>query len=53
MMCTGDPGCEGKPEVFIAGTQTKTDAAHGELTDEPTRDSIKQQLQAFELLVRR
>lgn len=35
-----------KPEIFVGGAQNKLDPEKG-LTDEPTRDIIKQQLAAF------
>jgi chromate reductase len=43
----------GKPEVFVTFAQNKIDEKTGELKDEPTRDMIKQQLAAFEKLIRR
>jgi len=36
-----------RPEIFIGLVQNKADAAKGELTDQPTRDIIKQQLAGF------
>jgi chromate reductase len=41
-----------KPEIFVGGAQNKLDAEKG-LTDEPTRDIIKQQLAAFEKFIAR
>jgi chromate reductase, NAD(P)H dehydrogenase (quinone) len=41
-----------KPEVFIGGAHTKFDAA-GKLTDEPTRDFIKQLMAALDVWTRR
>jgi chromate reductase len=41
-----------KPEVFVASVQTKVEPSHGELTDEPTRNLIRQQLEAFVSFVR-
>ncbi|MBI2714818.1 MAG: NAD(P)H-dependent oxidoreductase [Rhizobiales bacterium] len=37
----------GKPEVFVNYAAKKIDEKTGELTDEPTKDMIKQQLAAF------
>lgn len=36
-----------RPEVMIAAAKGKFEEAHGELTDEPTRGLIKQQLAGF------
>jgi chromate reductase len=36
-----------RPEIFIGGVKGKVDEAKGELTDEPTREIIKQQLAGF------
>ena len=41
-----------KPEIFVGGAQNKLDPEKG-LTDEPTRDIIKQQLAAFEKFIAR
>jgi chromate reductase len=41
-----------KPEVFVAGAKGKFDEASGQLSDEPTRGMIKQQLAAFAQFVR-
>jgi chromate reductase, NAD(P)H dehydrogenase (quinone) len=41
-----------RPEVFIGSAQTKFDGDL-KLTDQPTRDIIKQQLAGFEALIRR
>jgi chromate reductase len=41
-----------KPEVFIGAAHTKFDAA-GKLTDEPTREFIKQLMAALDVWVRR
>jgi chromate reductase len=41
-----------KPEVFIGAAHTKFDAA-GKLTDEPTREFIKQLMVALDAWVRR
>jgi chromate reductase len=37
----------GRPEIFIGSVQTKVDAEKGVLTDEATRNIIKQQLAGF------
>ena len=37
----------GKPEVFVNFAAKKIDEKTGELTDEPTKDIIKQQLAGF------
>ena len=37
----------GKPEIFIGMAQNKVDAEKGVLSDEPTRNIIKQQLAGF------
>jgi chromate reductase len=42
-----------KPEVFIAVSKTKVDEEKGILTDQPTRDIIKQQLAAFATFIGR
>jgi chromate reductase, NAD(P)H dehydrogenase (quinone) len=42
-----------RPEIFIGSAQTKVDAAKGELTDEPTREIIRQQLAGFETFIKR
>jgi chromate reductase len=36
-----------KPEIFVGGVKSKVDEAKGVLTDEPTREIIKQQLANF------
>ena len=36
-----------RPEIFIGSSKGKFDEAKGELTDQPTRDIIKQQLEGF------
>ena len=36
-----------KPEIFVGGVKAKVDEAKGVLTDEPTREIIKQQLAGF------
>lgn len=41
-----------RPEVMIAAVQSKVAPNHGELTDEPTRAMIVQQLSAFDTFVR-
>jgi chromate reductase len=41
-----------RPEVFVGAAQTKFDADL-KLTDQPTRDIIKQQLEGFEKFIRR
>jgi chromate reductase len=41
-----------RPEVFVGSAQTKFDADL-KLTDQPTRDIIKQQLEGFEKFIRR
>src|SRR5258708_33007783 len=43
----------GKPEVIITFAAKKFDATTLELTDQPTSDMIKLQLEAFEKFVRR
>jgi chromate reductase, NAD(P)H dehydrogenase (quinone) len=43
----------GKPEVIVTFAAKKFDEKTLELTDQPTRDMIKQQLEAFEKFVRR
>jgi len=42
-----------KPEIFVGGVQNKVDAEKGELTDQPTRDIIKQQLEGFAAFIQR
>lgn len=41
-----------RPEVMIAAAKGKFEESHGELTDEPTRGLIKQQLAAFADFIR-
>jgi chromate reductase, NAD(P)H dehydrogenase (quinone) len=36
-----------KPEIFVGNVKAKVDEAKGELTDEPTRTIIRQQLEGF------
>lgn len=43
----------GKPEVFVNFAAKKIDEKTGELTDEPTKDVIKQQLAAFAKFIQR
>src|ERR1022692_1324854 len=43
----------GKPEVFVNYAAKKIDEKSGELTDEPTKDIIKQQLAAFAKFIKR
>jgi chromate reductase len=43
----------GKPEVIVTFAAKKFDEKTLELTDQPTRDMVKQQLEAFEKFVRR
>lgn len=43
----------GKPEVFVNFAAKKIDEKTGELTDEPTRDIIRQQLAAFATFIKR
>jgi len=43
----------GKPEVFVNYAAKKIDEKTGELTDEPTKDIIKQQLAAFAKFITR
>jgi chromate reductase len=43
----------GKPEVFVNFAAKKIDEKTGELTDEPTKDIIKQQLAAFAKFIKR
>jgi chromate reductase len=42
-----------RPEIFVGAVQSKVDAAKGELTDQPTRDIIKQQLAGFAKFIAR
>src|SRR5579863_570675 len=42
-----------KPEVFIGAASTKVNEQTGELTDEPARNFIKQQLAAFATFIAR
>lgn len=43
----------GKPEVFVNFAAKKIDETTGELTDEPTREIIRQQLAAFARSIKR
>jgi chromate reductase, NAD(P)H dehydrogenase (quinone) len=43
----------GRPEVFINFAPKKIDEKTGELTDEPTKDIIRQQLAAFAKFIKR
>ena len=43
----------GKPEVFVNFAAKKIDEKTGELTDQPTKDIIKQQLAAFVKFIKR
>ncbi|MSO67168.1 MAG: NAD(P)H-dependent oxidoreductase [Pseudolabrys sp.] len=43
----------GKPEVFVNFAAKKVDEKTGELTDEPVKDIIKQQLAAFAKFIKR
>jgi chromate reductase len=43
----------GKPEVFVNYAAKKIDEKTGEITDEPTKDIIKQQLAAFAKFIKR
>lgn len=43
----------GKPEIFVNFAAKKIDEKSGELTDEPTKDIIRQQLAAFAKFVKR
>jgi chromate reductase len=43
----------GKPEVFVNFATKKIDEKTGEITDEPTKDIIKQQLAAFAKFIKR
>jgi chromate reductase len=43
----------GKPEVFVNFAAKKIDEKTGALTDEPTRDIIRQQLAAFAKFIKR
>jgi len=36
-----------RPEIFVGNVKSKVDEAKGEITDQPTRDIIKQQLEGF------
>jgi len=42
-----------RPEIFIGSSKGKFDEAKGELTDQPTRDIIKQQLEGFAKFIAR
>jgi len=42
-----------RPEVFVAAVRSKVDEASGKLTDEPTRDIIRQQLAGFATFIGR
>jgi chromate reductase len=42
-----------KPEVFVTMAKSKVDEASGKLTDEPTREIIRQQLAAFATFIGR
>jgi chromate reductase len=48
-----DAAVMNKPEVMIGQITTKVDAGTGELTDQPTRDFIATQLEAFAAFARR
>lgn len=41
-----------KPEVFVSKVQSKVDETTGEITDETTRDFVRQQLRAFAQFIR-
>jgi len=41
-----------RPEVMVANAEDKIDETTGELTDEPTRELIREQLAAFADFVR-
>jgi chromate reductase len=43
----------GRPEVFVSFANKKIDEKTGELTDQPTKDIIKQQLAAFAKFIER
>jgi chromate reductase, NAD(P)H dehydrogenase (quinone) len=43
----------GKPEVFVSFAAKKFDEKTLELTDQPTRDMVKLQLEGFEKFARR
>ena len=43
----------GRPEVFVSFAAKKIDEKTGELTDEPTRDIIRKQLEAFAKYIER
>jgi chromate reductase len=43
----------GKPEVFVTFSAKKFDEKTLELTDQPTRDMVKLQLESFEKFARR
>ena len=43
----------GKPEVLVTFAAKKFDEKTLELTDQPTRDIVKQQLAGFEKFIRR
>ena len=42
-----------KPEIFVGGVQNKVDAQKGEISDQATRDIIKQQLAGFAKFIER
>jgi chromate reductase len=42
-----------RPEIFINSAKGKFDEAKGELTDQPSRDIIKQQLEGFAKFIAR
>jgi chromate reductase len=47
MMIFLDAYAFNKPEIFVGGVKSKVDEAKGVLTDEPTREIIRQQLAGF------
>jgi chromate reductase len=48
-----DASMFGKPEVFVSFAAKKFDEKTLELTDQPTRDMVKSQLEGFEKFARR
>jgi chromate reductase, NAD(P)H dehydrogenase (quinone) len=42
-----------RPEIFVGSVKSKVDEAKGELTDQPTKDIIKQQLAGFAKFIAR
>jgi chromate reductase, NAD(P)H dehydrogenase (quinone) len=42
-----------RPEIFVGAVKSKVDETKGELTDQPTKDIIKQQLAGFAKFIER